>query len=101
MKSFLPNFHAVVFGAGGGIGAAMASRLADSPNCSRLTLMGRNISKIQENVNTNGDTDIQLLQADICDEKSIAHVAAQFGEYINNDAPLQLFVNASGILHDE
>ena len=64
MKSFLPNFHAVVFGAGGGIGAAMASQLVATPNCSRLTLMGRNISKIQENVNTNGDTDIQLLQAE-------------------------------------
>ena len=101
MKSFLPNFHAVVFGAGGGIGAAMASQLVATSNCSRLTLMGRNISKIQENVNTNGDTEIQLLHADICDEKSIAHVAAQFGEYINNEAPLQLFVNASGILHDE
>ena len=101
MKSFLPNFHAVVFGAGGGIGAAMASRLADSPNCSRLTLMGRNISKIQENVNANSTTDIQMLQADICDEESIAHVAAQVGEHINDGAPLQLFVNASGILHDE
>jgi len=101
MKSFLPNFHAVIFGAGGGIGAAMASRLTEAPNCSRLTLIGRNISKIEENVNASGDADIKMLQADICDENSIADVAAQLGEHINADAPVQLFINACGILHDE
>ena len=101
MKSFLPNFHAVIFGAGGGIGAAMASRLTELPSCTHLTLMGRNISKIEENVNAIGDTDIQMLQADICDEDSIASVATQLGEHINDDTPFQLFVNASGILHDE
>ena len=83
MKSFLPNFHAVIFGAGGGIGAAMASRLSAFPSCIRLTLIGRNISKIEENVNAIGDTDIQMLQADICDEDSIASVAAKLGEHIN------------------
>ena len=86
MKSFLPNFHAVIFGAGGGIGAAMASRLTELPSCTHLTLMGRNISKIEENVNAIGDTDIQMLQADICDEDSIASVATQLGEHINDDA---------------
>ena len=55
MKSFLPNFHAVIFGAGGGIGTAIASRLTELPSCTRLALIGRNISKIEDNVNVIGD----------------------------------------------
>lgn len=101
MKSFLPNFHAVVFGASGGIGAAMAMRLAEMPNCARLTLLGRDLAKMKETCPAADTTDIHMLQADICDEDSIAQAASELGAHLHDDAPLQIFVNTSGILHEE
>lgn len=78
-NSFPEQFRALVFGANGGIGAALMAALA--PRCA-VNGVARNPT---------GD----LLQGDICDEASLAALADTLkGERFH------LIINATGLLHD-
>lgn len=78
--------RAVIFGASGGIGAAMAARLAEDPTVERLYLASRRPPP---------QTDPRLipLRFDLTDEASIAAAAAQV------EGPLDLVFVATGVLH--
>lgn len=86
LKSFPDDFHAVIFGARGGIGEALAQALAR--RC-RVTALTR--------------ADI-----DICDEDGLAALAEKLTEKLpekltetqQGSAPLNLVINATGLLHD-
>ena len=78
-SSFPSQFRGLVFGASGGIGAALMTALA--PRCD---VMG--VAR-----NPTGD----WVQGDICDEASLAGLAEQLkGERFH------LIINATGLLHD-
>ena len=74
LNSFPDDFHALIFGAGGGIGGALAKALETR---ARITALTRN-------------------DIDVTDEAALADLAAQL-----KDAPrFHLIVNATGLLHD-
>jgi NAD(P)-dependent dehydrogenase (short-subunit alcohol dehydrogenase family) len=78
-SSFPDQFRALVFGARGGIGAALMAALA--PRCDVLGVAR----------NPTGD----LLPGDICDEASLAALAETL-----KGARFHLIINATGLLHD-
>jgi NAD(P)-dependent dehydrogenase (short-subunit alcohol dehydrogenase family) len=78
LNSFPDDFHAVIFGARGGIGGALAQALAR--RC-RVTALTR--------------ADI-----DICDEDGLAALAEKLTGTQQGSAPLHLVINATGLLHD-
>lgn len=77
MTAFPEPFEAVVIGASGGIGAALADRLAADPRVSRVHRFSRR-------------TEVPL---DLTDEASIAAAAATVAE-------ARLVIVATGLLHD-
>lgn len=81
LESFGPAYRAVVVGATGGIGEAIASRLSQDPNCAEVIALGRRTA----------------LAIDLEDEASIAHAAEQVGK----DGPVHLVFDATGILHED
>lgn len=83
LQSFGQDITAVVFGASGGIGSALAGALRAEPTVSRLHTVSRS-----------GDTDYHC---DYHDEDSITSVA----QAICADGPVHLVIVATGILHGE
>ena len=87
IASLTPNYRAVVIGAGGGIGAAVAARLADDPACGALHCVSRNGNA--------GPPGTIGHAADLTDPASIAAMA----EAVGTDGPIDLIFIASGLLH--
>jgi NAD(P)-dependent dehydrogenase (short-subunit alcohol dehydrogenase family) len=85
LRSFPNAITACVFGASGGIGAALALRLADDPAVALVHSGGR--SAISERTKT------VPFQFDLTDETSIAAAAAAIGA-------CDLVIIATGLLHD-
>jgi len=85
LRSFPNAITACVFGASGGIGAALALRLADDPAVALVHSGGR--SAISERTKT------VPFQFDLTDETSIAAAAAAIGT-------CDLVIIATGLLHD-
>jgi len=83
-----PDLTAVVFGAGGGIGAALVSALAASGRYARIHAGSRSGTEPTDNAT------IHRFAFDLTDEASIAAAARAIGE------PVDLVVVASGVLHD-
>ena len=79
MKSHRPHFNAIVLGASGGIGAALAGRLDGDPDCDKVLRLARTGS----------------VPFDLRDEESIIH-AAQIAQEEFGDAAL--IFNATGVL---
>lgn len=77
LPSFSPGLHAVVIGASGGIGAALADLLAADPNVSQVTRLSR------------------ATGFDLAQPASIAAATAAL------PAPPDLVVCATGVLHAE
>ncbi|AWI81216.1 MAG: C-factor [Betaproteobacteria bacterium HGW-Betaproteobacteria-13] len=81
MESFPPGGLAVVVGASGAIGGALADAIESSGRFADVLRLGRTTS----------------LPLDLLDEVSIVAAARQVGEH---SAPLRLLINACGFLHD-
>jgi NAD(P)-dependent dehydrogenase (short-subunit alcohol dehydrogenase family) len=89
MTGTLAGRHAVVTGAGRGIGAAIATALAGEG--ARLTLMGRNEAELQGRAAEL--TDAQATPCDVTDE---AAVAAAFERAAGTFGPVALLINNAG-----
>ncbi len=76
LSSFVPGVHAVVIGASGGIGAALADALEGDPQVARVTRLSR------------------VTGLDLADPASITAAAAGLAE------PPHLVLVATGLLHD-
>jgi NAD(P)-dependent dehydrogenase (short-subunit alcohol dehydrogenase family) len=85
LRSFPNAITACVFGASGGIGAALALRLADDPAVGVVHSGGRSA--------ISGPTKTVPFQFDLTDETSIAAAAAAIGA-------CDLVIIATGLLHD-
>ncbi|MGH6920831.1 MAG: SDR family NAD(P)-dependent oxidoreductase, partial [Geminicoccaceae bacterium] len=85
----LAGRHAVVTGAGRGIGAAIATALAAAG--ARLTLMGRTLAPLQERAAALPAA--RAIACDVTDEKG---VAAAFGEAVESHGPVAILINNAG-----
>ena len=77
LSSFTPGLHAVIIGASGGIGGALAERLAADPQVDRVTRLSRSDG------------------LDLADPARVAAAAADL------PAPPDLVIVATGVLHAE
>jgi NAD(P)-dependent dehydrogenase (short-subunit alcohol dehydrogenase family) len=89
MAGALDGRHAVVTGGGRGIGAAVASALADAG--ARLTLMGRSEAPLQEHAAA-----LSAAQAIRCDVTEEGGVAVAFAEAARTFGPVAILVNNAG-----
>jgi 3-hydroxybutyrate dehydrogenase len=89
MTPALEGRHAVVTGGGRGIGAAIASALADAG--ARITLMGRSEAPLREEASA-----LPTAQAICCDVTAEAGVAAAFAEAARAFGPVTILVNNAG-----
>jgi NAD(P)-dependent dehydrogenase (short-subunit alcohol dehydrogenase family) len=87
LASFPHNYRALVFGAGGGLGAAFVRALADDPRCAAVFAVSRRALDMPG---------VTALQADFNDPDTIAAAAEAAGA----GGPLHLVITATGILHD-
>jgi NAD(P)-dependent dehydrogenase (short-subunit alcohol dehydrogenase family) len=78
MESFPQDFRAIVIGASGGIGHALAENLAQDPACSKVWRLHR----------------ASTPAIDLEDEQSIATAA----ETLADEGPFQLIIDATGVL---
>lgn len=88
MSSLPEGYRAVIVGARGGIGEAMARHIASDARCGALFVTGRSGAEIPQAAS---------LTLDLEDEASIKAALETAGK----DGPLHLVIVASGILHDE
>jgi NAD(P)-dependent dehydrogenase (short-subunit alcohol dehydrogenase family) len=98
----LPD-SALIMGASGGIGQAMAERLAAEPAvrtlvlCSRHTPSSPSLLRLQSQLSAEGRRCL-LLEVDITDEASLSRLT----ENLRNDVQaVDLIVNTAGLLHAE
>lgn len=87
MPSLPEGYRAAVFGASGGVGAALTEALAADPRCARVFAGSRSGA-------APAAPRTQPFRFDLTDEASIAAAAQGFGE-----APLHLVLVATGLLH--
>lgn len=85
----LSGRHAVVTGGGRGIGAAIASALAEAG--AKLTLMGRTLAPLQERAGA-----LPVAQAIACDVTDEAAVARAFAEATATLGPVAILINNAG-----
>ena len=88
LSSFPEPFAACVFGARGGIGAALVQTLAANPRVSQVHAGSRLSAKPAGN--------IVPFTFDLLDENSIALAAAS----LKRSSPIRLIIVATGLLHD-
>jgi NAD(P)-dependent dehydrogenase (short-subunit alcohol dehydrogenase family) len=91
LLSLPDGYRAVVFGASGGVGAALVRALSADPRCARVHAGSRRPG--HESV----DPKLRTFAFDLEQESSIAEVAAE----IALEGPLHLILVATGILHDD
>jgi NAD(P)-dependent dehydrogenase (short-subunit alcohol dehydrogenase family) len=87
MTSLPAPYRAVVIGAGGGIGGAVAARLMADSACGALHVLSR--------TGASGPAAAAKHAADLTDAPSLARAAAAIGA----DGPIDLIFIASGLLH--
>jgi short-subunit dehydrogenase len=84
-------YRAVLTGASGGIGAAIAERLA--ARCSLLILVGRNRSALEEVTARLQGCPVKLVSGDLCEEATLDAIAA----CARDSGGINLLVNNAGI----
>lgn len=89
LPSFAQGYRALVFGATGGIGAALVSALANDPRCAVVFAAGRRTMA--------GAPKVRPLRFALDDEASIESCVAQ----ATQGGALDLVIVATGLLHDE
>jgi NAD(P)-dependent dehydrogenase (short-subunit alcohol dehydrogenase family) len=89
MSGTLAGRHAVVTGGGRGIGAAVASALADAG--AKVTLMGRSEAPLREHAAA-----LPAAQAIRCDVTDEAGIAAAFAAATQSFGPVAILVNNAG-----
>lgn len=87
MASLPANFRAVVVGASGGIGSAVAAQMAGDAACGQVFALSRS--------GTAGPDGAVRIAADVTNSESLAAAAAR----ISADGPVDLIFIASGLLH--
>ena len=90
MTETLQGKHAVITGGGSGIGAAIATRLADAG--ARTTLMGRRQKPLEQTAETLAEA-----QAITCDVTSYPQVVTAFQQATENYGPVDILVNNAGV----
>ena len=83
MNSFPDGFRALVIGASGGIGAALAESLRENPRCASVIELGRST----------------VPALDLADPASIEQAAAAAA--VVGQGPFHLIINATGVLHSD
>lgn len=93
MEADLPlaGRHAVVTGAGGGIGASITAALARRG--ARVTLLGRNRENLESAASATKSTHVKTVEGDVTDR---AKVAAAFAVARAAFGPVQILVNNAG-----
>lgn len=97
----MTHHHALVMGATGGIGLAIAHRLASDPALQTLVLCARHASAsapllaLQQEAALRAVT-VRLMDVDITDEGSLASLASSLSV---QDFPVDLIMNTTGLLH--
>jgi short-subunit dehydrogenase len=86
-------YKAVLTGATGGIGRAIALQLA--PQCSSLILMGRDTQKLEalKNELSNTAANIQIVSGDLCDDST----SVRLMDAISAQQGINLLINNAGI----
>ncbi|MBA1149043.1 SDR family NAD(P)-dependent oxidoreductase [Ectothiorhodospiraceae bacterium WFHF3C12] len=94
----LPDgFNALVVGATGGLGAALAARLAQESRLGRLYVSGRDAAAAGRVADEAATDRVQPLVMDVTEETSIEAAAARIRAEAGR---LHLLVNCAGVLHD-
>jgi 3-oxoacyl-[acyl-carrier protein] reductase len=84
-----------ITGAGGGLGSAMARRLAGQG--ARLALIDYRIEPVNELIDSLENTDCLALNCDVSDEKSVAQAFAEIKQHFGS---LDVLVNNAGVTRD-
>jgi NAD(P)-dependent dehydrogenase (short-subunit alcohol dehydrogenase family) len=92
MRNALHNRHTVVTGGGSGIGAAVASAMAE--HGVHLTLMGRNRARLNEQAQRlAAQCAVQAVEVDVAVPGSVAHAFARAAQRFG---PVSILVNSAG-----
>ncbi len=95
LESFAPGLRALVFGAGGALGAAFVELLAGHPRVARVYAAARDRHALA--FDRADSTRCRMLDFDLEDERRIARaVVAEAAA----EGPLDLVIVATGVLHD-
>lgn len=89
LSSLRDGYSAAVFGASGGVGAALVGLLADDPRCAAVFAGARR--------SIDGGGKVTPFRFDLLDETSIAMAAGNIGESTDG---VDLVLVATGVLHD-
>jgi NAD(P)-dependent dehydrogenase (short-subunit alcohol dehydrogenase family) len=87
LSSLRDGYRAMVFGASGGIGAAIAHVLTEDPRCAHVHAGARSALEVADNVSA--------FSFELTDEATIAKAADQIGA----QGPIDLVIVATGVLH--
>jgi NAD(P)-dependent dehydrogenase (short-subunit alcohol dehydrogenase family) len=95
VSTWLRGKHVVVTGGGGGLGAAIAAALA--VDGADLTLMGRTVAALEEQVSGLRRVSAGRAAAVVCDVSDPQSVVRAFAQAVGDMGPVQVLVNNAGV----
>jgi NAD(P)-dependent dehydrogenase (short-subunit alcohol dehydrogenase family) len=96
LESLPRGYHAAVFGASGGLGAAFISALHADPRCGVVYAGSRAAWTFAADGNVDKESKLRTFRFELADEDSIECAAARCAR----DGPLHLILVTTGMLHD-